>query len=193
MTLADPAVIVVCGWPLSGKSEVASRVGRALGLHVADDDEIAAACVGLPDPDWRSSDERRRRNLNRTAMAYELLHQTVRVHLEIAEPPRSIVVASTYSRPSSWRFLQKALAPHPRARLAVVWLRPVDDTPDRVHELLERRAAAGYRGGCTTAAEYFDVKARFVPPPMPHLMLDTWLRSTPEECARRSLDYILDR
>ncbi|TSC32770.1 AAA family ATPase [Corallococcus sp. Z5C101001] len=184
-------VTVLCGWPLSGKSETAARVGRELGAHVVDVDVLARAGLGLPEEDWWTTDAGRRRNLNRMAMAYELLHQAVRIHLEVAEPKRSLVVVSTYSRPSSWRFLQAVMAPHPEVRFKVLWLRPADDSPEAVRELLGRRAGAGYCGGCTTPAEYFDVKARFVPPPLPHRVVDTWFRHTPEACAQRALDYVL--
>ncbi|RKG97945.1 hypothetical protein D7V97_33670 [Corallococcus sp. CA053C] len=188
----DTHVTVLCGWPLSGKSETAALLGRELGAHVVDIDVLAHAGIGPPEADWWTSDAGRQRNLNRMAMAYELLHQAVRVHLEVAEPKRSLVVVSTYSRPASWKFLEAVLAPHPEVRFKVLWLRPADDSPEAVRELLGRRAAAGYRGGCTTPAEYFDVKARFVPPPSPHRVLDTWFRHTPEACAQRALDYVLE-
>ncbi|GHG62161.1 ATP-binding protein [Comamonas sp. JC664] len=186
-----PTVTVLCGWPLSGKSETAARLGPPLGAHVIDIDVLASAGIGLPEPDWKATEAGRQRNLNRMAMAYELFHQAVRLHLEVAQPPRSLVAVTTYSRPSSWEYLLRVLAPHPRARLKVLWLRPTDDAPEAVQTLLSQRARAGYSGGCTTLDEYLDVKARFVPPPVPHQVIDTWFRHAPQDCATRALEYVL--
>lgn len=184
-----PLILVLCGWPLSGKTSTAVHLQRRLDLHLADVDRIAHAALGPPEADWRATEAGRRRNLNRMAMAYDMLHHAVRVHLEVAEPPRSLLVVSTYSRASSWRYLQQILEPHPRARLEVAWLCPVDDSPETVERLLAQRSDA-YLGACTSAAEYFDVKERFEPPTLPHLRVDSWLRNSAEGCADRVEDYL---
>ncbi|WIG98779.1 hypothetical protein [Myxococcus sp. SDU36] len=185
-------VTVLCGWPLSGKSETAALLGPPLGAHVIDIDVLARAGIGPPEPDWEATEAGRQRNLNRMTMAYELFHQAVRIHLEVARPPRSLVAVTTYSRPSSWEYLLRVLGPHAQTRLKVLWLRPTDDAPEAVQGLLSQRARAGYFGGCTTLEEYLDVKARFVPPPVPHQVIETWFRHSPEACARRALEYVLD-
>lgn len=184
-----PWILVLCGWPLSGKTSTAALLQRQLGVHVADVDRIAQAALGPPEADWRTSEAGRRRNLNRMAMAYDMLHHAVRVHLEVAEPPRSLLVVSTYSRASSWRHLQAVLAPHPEVRLEVAWLAPVGDSPAAVQRLLAQRSR-DYLGACTSAEEYFDVKRRFEPPTVPHLRIDSWFRNSPEACADRIADYL---
>ncbi len=184
-----PLILVLCGWPLSGKTSTAAHLQRRLDVHVADVDRIAHAAVGPPEPDWRATEAGRRRNLNRMAMAYDMLHHAVRVHLEVAEPARSLLVVSTYSRTSSWQYLQQVLAPHPQVRLEIAWLCPVDDSPETVERLLAQRSDA-YLGACTSTAEYFDVKERFEAPTLPHLRVDSWLRNSPQACAGQIADYL---
>ena len=74
--------------------------------------------------------------------------------------------------------------------LSVIWIRPAHDSLENVKRRLTERVEEGYCGGCTTPEEYFNVKARFQAPPVPHLELESWPRNKAEECAEQALEYI---
>ena len=178
-----PLIIIICGWPLSGKSQLATKIHDSTGMHFADIDEISRVCIGMPNS--------RNEIKNRMEMAYELLHQTVRVHLEVASAPQSLIIVATYSRLSSWDFLLKVLKPHyERISIKVIWIRPVDDLYENVNKLLLNRTNAEYYGCCNTVKEYFDIKKRFLPPPIPYVTIYSWFHSSIDECTKNALDYI---
>jgi len=177
------SIIIICGWPLSGKSQLATKIHDLTGIHFADIDEISRVCIGMPNS--------RNEIKNRMEMAYELLHQTVRVHLEVASAPQSLIIVATYSKSSSWDYLFKILKPHDDAiSIKIIWVRPVDDSYENVKKLLLNRIDSEYGGGCNTVKEYFDVKRTFVPPPIFHLIIDSWFRYSIDECANNTLNYI---
>ena len=178
-----PLLIIICGWPLSGKSQLANKIHESTGIHVADIDEISHVCIGMPSS--------RNEIKNRMEMAYELLHHTVRVHLEVASVPQSLIIVATYSRLSSWDFLLKVLKPHYECiSIKVIWIRPVDDLYKNVNKLLLDRAKSKYYGCCDTIKEYFHIKKRFLPPPIPYVTISSWFQSSIDECTEKALNYI---
>jgi predicted kinase len=181
--MTRPLLIIICGWPLSGKTQLATKLHNSTGIHAADIDKISQVCLGIPSV--------RSKILNQMELGYELLHQTVRAHIELASSPKSLIIAATYSRLSSWNFLFKIIKPHyDNISIKVLWVRPVDDSHENVSQLLLNRAHSGYYGTCNTIKEYFDVKRRFVFPPLPYLLIDSWFSCTIAESTCQALDYI---
>ncbi len=184
-------IIIICGWPLSGKTTIAKELQIKTGYHAIDIDEIAHICIGSPQPNWEDTVEGQKKNVNRMRMAYELLHQVLRVHLDFSELNNSLIISATYSSQISWKYLLKTVEPYNSIRLKVIWLSPSEDKKETIAELLSQRKSQ-YSGGCTSINEYFSVKERFTKPPIPFVQIDTWPINNVQFVTKTAMNYIFN-
>ncbi len=198
--LKHPTLIVVCGWPLSGKSSIAKILAERLGIHWVDIDAVRKLCVGIPYPHPDESEELMAKDRLEMKTAYELLIHNADIHLGLLR--RSVIITATFSREAGQedlaRFYWREMSPiaEHRARIKVVQCVPVFTSPEDEREEIERRLSrgfgeGGYVGGVNSWTRYLEVKNRYQKIFLPHLEIDTSHHRTVEECAEEATAYIL--
>lgn len=189
--LPQPTIIVICGWPLSGKTETAKEVQQMLGVHHVDIDEVRWLAIGKPNPHPNASPELMKRDVEEMRGAYLLLNAIADWHLEAG---RSLILTATFSRKNRQGDLTDVMARHLGARLRVIQCIPHHDEPDLVQCLLERRGFGdgAYKGAVNSVERYLEVKNRYQQIDLPHIEIPTWGScNTPKDCADIALRYIL--
>ncbi len=185
--LKKPTIVVICGWPCSGKSAVARELRKSIPMHLIDSDETRQFAVGGFNPNWEATEEARRQNQQEMALCYDIAHRAAATHAKLG---KHLMLTFLYTSPTSWKFLREALSPYPDTALKVIWCYPGFDDESRIRTILEKRVTEGYFGGSQTYEHYCYNKSQFHPPEVPHLKVLTFVQ-TPEECARQALNYIL--
>jgi predicted kinase len=181
-------LVIVCGWPVSGKTTIARRVQTVLDFHRVDIDDVRRVATGLPHPHPNMSEELRRRDVEEMAAAYALLLSIAEWHLEHG---RSLIVTATFSRLSGQHDLQAVINRHPDVLVRIIWCRPENDTREEIEHRLSRPFGdGGYVGGVNSYDRYLEVKQRFQPIELPHLRIDTGPSETVDQSVERALRYI---
>lgn len=186
---SHPALIVVCGWPLSGKNTIAKHIAEALRVHWIDIDDIRILNFGPPDPHPNISEETMEQDRREMKGSYELLYAGVNIVLGMK---RSLIITATFSRASYWEPLLAYLAQYPETALKVIWCRPLKDGDEEIARRLEGRIFGVNSWSSVNSMEHYaEVKNRFEIPPVTHLELDTSPPHSPNECAKQVIAYIL--
>ncbi|MBP6859522.1 MAG: AAA family ATPase [Candidatus Magasanikbacteria bacterium] len=181
-------IVVICGWPVSGKDTLASQISSELGIHWLDIDRIRALHFGLPNPFPDVSEAAM--ELDRVEMkgSYELLYAAVGIGLRVG---KSLIITATFSRSSYWENFQRVLTGCPSVNLRVIWCHPQNDTDQEIADRLSRRHfGVNSVSSVNSLARYHEVKSRYDTPVLPHLELDTSPPHTIEECVRQAIAYL---
>jgi adenylate kinase family enzyme len=184
--LKQPTIVVICGWPCSGKSTVAAVLRKLIPMHLVDSDQARQFSLGGFGPEWETSEETRRQNQEEMALCYDVAHRIAAFH---AKTGRHLMLTYPYTRSTSWKFLTQTIEPYHQTALRVIWCYPGKDDSEFMRNILADRVTEGYSGGSQTYDQYYYGKSQFQPPAVPHKKVLTFLQ-TPEECARQALEYI---
>ncbi len=176
--MKHPTLVVICGWPFSGKTTLAKGLVK-LGqdnkdpVHHIDIDEVRALMVGIPYPHPNESLELMKRDATEMAMAYRLLLAGAHENLDIG---RSLIITATFSRKVGQQMLLDLMAQHPNAELKFIQCVPQGDIEDEVARRMASRGfgEGAYVGGVNSPARYFEVKGRYDPIGLPHIKIGTW-------------------
>ena len=188
MPSASDRLVVVCGWPVSGKTTIAKRLQQALGFHRVDIDDVRLLATGLPNPHPDASLELRQRDADEMAAAYKLLLSITDWHLERTRP---LIITATFSRVSGQRDLKTVIDRHPHMPVRIIWCRPEGDTRAEIGLRLQREFGRDYVGGVNSYDRYLEVKARYESIGLPHMKLDTGPQRSVDESVEMALGYIL--
>lgn len=199
MKLQHPTLIVVCGWPVSGKTTIAKILEERLNadlkdpaipkVHRVDIDEVRRVSIGLPYPHPDESEMLMAKDRLEMGGAYRLLLETADWHLEQG---RSVIVTATFSRNKGGQSrILELLEKHTNTTLKVVQCLPTNDPQEEIERRLARGFGEGYVGGVNSYKRYLEVKNRYEPIELPHIEIDTSPPHTPEECAAEALRHIL--
>jgi len=182
-------LVVVCGWPLSGKGTIASKLSGKTGFpHLDIDENIRLPIFGRPHPRPNESDELMKRDVEEMAASYDLLLHATQIHIDLKRP---LIVSASFSRRKGQDDLIRLTERNPATKLRIIWCHPTDDTAEEIARRLARRSAQGaYSGSVTTPERYQEVKGRFEPITLPHLDLDTSSSAKIESCLDIALQYI---
>ncbi len=166
-------LIVVCGWPFSGKTTLATALRKELGVHHIDIDEVRALIVGIPHPHPNESPELMKRDVQEMAMAYRLLIAGTDENLGVG---RSLIITATFSRKLGQLMLSLLMVKHPDAQLKIIQCVPQDDTDEEVVRRMANRdfGQDTYIGAVNSVERYKEVKERYDPIELPHLKIHTW-------------------
>lgn len=186
--MKQPTLIVVCGWPLSGKTTIAKIVAKRLGIHRIDIDELRHLCIGLPHPHPNTSPELMKKNNLEMGVAYELLLHVADIHLRLG---RSVIIIATFSKMVGQEDLLAVLKNHPEASMRIVWCFPFDDNEEEIKRRLARGFGEGYVGGVNSLERYRETKKGFESIALPHIKIDTSSLVTQHECVTRAIGYII--
>lgn len=168
-------LVFICGWPMSGKTELAQSLSRELGVHHVDIDDVRWLAIGQPHPHPNSLPELAQRDKQEMSGAYRFLFNIIDWHLN---HERTIIATATLSRNQGGQTeVEKIWREHPNARLRVIWCVPENDIPETVAEMMAKRSfgtVGGYKGAVNSPERYFEVKERYQPIELPHLKVQTW-------------------
>lgn len=202
--LTHPTLIVICGWPASGKTTLAEKLRETLTdpeskkIHLADIDQIRRTCLGMPYPHPNESDALMTKDKLEMGGAYVMLQHTIRWHLA---KHRSLIATATFSSRIGQEALLRSYEEHfencmgkneiPMA-LRVVKCVPTSDTQKQVEDLFAKRAfgSEAYVGGVNSPERYFEVKERYHPILLPHRTIRTWPTNDIENEWTEALEYI---
>ena len=181
-------LVVVCGWPMAGKSTVARELSRKLGIHHVDiDDNIRFPIFGTPHPHPNSSPELMQKDREEIASSYELLMNAVDVYLRLS---RSLIITATFSRKIGQEKLKAVCDRYPNSELKVVQCLPKNDDDEEIQKRLSDRVFGKNCFSSVNSSErYNEVKNRFEPILLPHLKIDT---TKPFAfCIKEALEYLV--
>ena len=184
-----PKLIVVLGWPFSGKTSLAEKLRDRLGLHHIDIDEVRWLMVGKPHPRPNESPELMKRDGQEMGMAYRLLIAGAHENLALG---RSLIITATFSRKVGQQNLSDLMAKHEQAQLKIIQCVPAGDTPEEIARRMARRdfGDGGYKGAVNSPERYYEVRDRYEKIELPHLEIRTWGASTIEAEVDEALKYI---
>ena len=75
-------LIVVCGWPVSGKTTIAKILQEKLGVHCLDIDPLRREAFGMPHPHPDSSPELMAKDRQEMGGGYRMLKLATDTNLE---------------------------------------------------------------------------------------------------------------
>ena len=184
-------LMIVCGWPLAGKSTVAREVSENLGIRLLDiDRDIRVPMFGLPHPHPNTSDELTRRDQDEMRGSYELLWHAVEIYIRLN---RHVIACCTLSRQIYQDALASVCLRNPAAKLRIVQCRPQNDGQEEITRRLDspdRKFGTNCFSSVNSHERYEEVKRRYATISLPHLELDTSPPNTLESCVRDALTYI---
>lgn len=171
--IKKPTLIVVCGWPFSGKTTLATALREELGVHHVDIDEVRTLMVGLAHPHPNESQELMKRDGQEMAMSYRLLLAGAHENLAAGRP---LIITATFSRKVGQQMLLELMAKHTDAQLRIIQCVPRGDTDEEVaRRMASRKFGQGaYMGAVNSVERYKEVKARYDRIELPHLEMPTW-------------------
>lgn len=180
-------LIIVCGWPLSGKTEIARLISQTLEIHWIDIDDIRLLNFGKPNPYPNASNYLMEIDKAEMGGAYELLNTSAKLNLQIG---RQLIITATFSRKKYWKNLQQIGNP---ASMKIIWCKPINDS---IEEIKRRLSGRQFGINCWSTVNsierYLEVKTRFENPPPPYLELNTSPPNSVEECVQKAMAYLLD-
>lgn len=185
-----PTLILLCGWAGGGKTAIANRLQKNLGIHCADIDKVRKALMGEP----RNPHPETREELDEEAVAmlanYGFTAHAVDWHLA---NNRSLIVTATFSKEKYWDLFRPVFEKHPHATIKIIQCVPANDTPEETRAMLKKREEEEvYAAGVSTLERYLEVKGRWKEPPFPFHKVTTWgSGNSIEESARQAAEYIL--
>ena len=176
-----PTVYAVGGRPFSGKTSLASRLARRLGIQHTDIDWGPAHCVLPAVENPYSTDEKAAFERARMIVAYWTLHASVTAHVHVG---RSVVISATYTRAEPRSALLKAIG---HANLKFFWCR-IDDTPEEIERRLKSRLENDWIGGCRSVEQYQKLRPQYSDPGFSHHVINTMHGE--EVALRDALQYL---
>jgi len=189
--LKYPILIVVCGWPLSGKDTIARLLQKSLGnIQWRDMDDIRGLLSGLPEPYPEQSPELLNRDRETADMAYRQLFKYIDYKLWVNH---SVIATLTLTRESTRKGLLAVYEKHPKANLKIVRCAPKNDSREEIEKrLASRKFGVNYFGSTNSYERYLERKRSYEPMDnLPHIEIDTSPPHTPDESAEEALRYIL--
>ena len=136
---SNPTIIVVCGWPASGKTTLARQLAADLDLRIIDSDEIRLLALGPVDPNWETSEEGRRQNRREFGLVYDVIHRIAAGHAMLG---RSVIITAPYTSAASWQYLQEAVKEYPETKIRVIWCSPENPSREEIERRLQVRLTA---------------------------------------------------
>lgn len=183
-----PTVVALRGLPLSGKTTLGKALAHELGWAYVDVNAMrqVATTQGRPDEvnPWDNGDTARRESED-MRIAYALMHEAVRINLELG---RSVIISATYSRQTAQKFLLDIVKAHPGAHLKGIMLR-FNDTDD---EIIRRITARGlHEGFCATLEHYkTDRDKRYDYADLWGVLGINTSENTPDACVAQALEFV---
>lgn len=190
--LTGSALIFVCGWPFSGKTLLAEHLRDNLHVHHVDIDELRWLAIGKPYPHPNESPELMKRDGQEMGGAYRFTFNVIDWHLETGRP--LIATATLSSKPHGQEKLRAVYEKYPDARVRIMQCVPENDTTEAVAKMMANRkfGGGGYKGAVNSPERYFEVKGRYNPIELPHIVIPTWGSGwTVVDEVRLATDYIL--
>jgi predicted kinase len=182
-------LIVICGWPLSGKGTVARGVSEALGIrHLDIDENIRRPVFGLPHPHPETSPAIMQQDVQEMLASYKLLLLAADCFLEQRRP---LILTATFSRCIYLEMLTRMMSKHPESRLKIVWCHPTNDSTDEVGRRLETRRHENSASSVNSIERYVEVKSRFEPIQWPHVRIETSPPASEKHSVHEALRYIV--
>jgi len=193
--------VVVCGWPLSGKSTLASRLAETLCTRHLDINLNVRAPIFGP-PKFESYEEFRETDRKEMIGSYEILLHAAEVLLHLR---RSVIVSATFSRKKYQDDLYSFFRRLTQFKiiLRIIWCLPTNDPEDEIMRRIESRRAnedlaiacghSRYTDPVNSVERYLEVKSRYEALDatlLPHLRIDTSAPQTIEDSLRAALTYI---
>lgn len=186
--MKKPALIIICGWALSGKNTIAAGILNNLDIRWIDIDAIRILNFGTPDPHPDVSEEKMKRDQEEMKGSYELLYATIEKNLAMRN---SLLITATFSRARYWDEILEILKQHPTVNYRVISCEPQNDDSEEISTRLQKRQFGVNCWSAVNSIErYREVKERYKSPPFPHLKLDTSPPNTIAECVRKAIAYI---
>lgn len=193
MAQAEPVLIFVCGWPMSGKTELAQHLSLQLGIHYVDIDDLRWMLFGQPNPHPDASPILRARDRQEMSASYRILFDVIDWHLSAS---RSILVTAPLSlKVGGQTEVERLWRKYPNTLLRVVQCLPENDTPEAVACMMAKRSfgtTGGYKGAVNSSQRYFEVKDRYQPIELPHIKVQTWgSTQSIEDGVQMVIEYVL--
>jgi predicted kinase len=186
----SPMLVVVCGWPLSGKTAIAERLSEVLAIPFVDiDKNIRRPMFGQPHP-RPESEELKQIDREEMSACYEILLHIAEVCLRLH---RRLIISATFSRNAGIETIGSISRKYPEADIKVIWCRPKNDTEEEIERrLARRREETDQASSVTTMRRYAEVKERYEDiVGVPHLELDTSPPKTVTQSESEAIRYIL--
>lgn len=181
-----PCLIVVCGWPVSGKSTIAERLSKELKIHWIDIDDIRRIIFGIPHPHPDQSPDLQVRDSQEMAESYRLLMRGVDLHLKYN---RSLIITATFSRKTGQDALRKTYEKYLAAQVKIIQCKPTPLDDAAVEKRINNRGfGEKYVGGVNSLARYHEVKNRYEPIELHHIEIDT--SGNVSQCVETALKFI---
>jgi predicted kinase len=182
--LTQPTLIVVCGLPLSGKTEYSERIGAELGIRAIDiDRDLRMPVLGPPGASGTPLDGKQ------MGAAYALMFCAIEQHLKFGW---SAVFTATFSS-HKWgqTVLDNLFSGYPDFHVRIVWCVLGENTDEEIQRRIDKREAI-YTGPVRSIARFRELEAKYDPIVLSgHLRLDTSPTRPIEECAAEALRYVL--
>jgi len=185
--LVTPTLIVLCGWPVSGKSTLAKRIAEFFGIrHIDIDDTIRTPILGKPAPNDGTSPEVNKHDIQEMSASYDILFATIDAFLKRGF---SLVATATLSskkwgQDRLWALCEQ----HQQAKARIIWCKPELTDEELAARMTER--AKHYTGATSDPKRVRELQGRYEPIVIPHLELNTAPPNTVEESLAQALDYI---
>ena len=182
-------LIVVCGWAVAGKDTIAAALSKRLDIHWLDIDQVRRLNFGEPNPD-PTSEEEMKHDRREMKGAYSLFYTAITENIAMGN---DLIVTATLSRTNYWKdFLQALASAGVSPELRVIWCKPENDSDEEIlRRLAQRKFGVNCWSTVTTLRRYNEIKARFDPPQVEHLTLDTSPPNTIDGCTDKAAEYIL--
>jgi len=119
--LCMQTLIVVCGWPASGKTTIARILEEKLGIHRIDIDPMRKVSFGMPYPHPDSEPDLMKKDDQEMGGSYKMLMNAADINLGWG---RSVIITATFSRKQGQDEVLALMARYPNVNLRVVWCVP---------------------------------------------------------------------
>ena len=181
-------LIVVYGWPLSGKGTVARGISEALDIrHLDIDEHIRRPVFGVPRRHPEVSPVLMQRDTQEMLASYKLLLLAAECFLELHRP---LILSATFSRCSYHAMLARLIGKHPDVQLKLIWCCPTNDSAKEIDRRLEKRRQENGASAVNSIDRYMEVKSRFQSIQLPHIQIDTSPPKAEKDAIGEALRYI---
>lgn len=150
-------LIVLRGLPASGKSTLAEKISKTLGIHWIDVDAVRLIATGMPNPHPKAEDGSLKRDGEEMDISYRMMLAMVDENLKAG---RSIIMTATFSRAMAHDQIQYLLTENPGTELNLIWCNPQGITNDELEKRFNRE---GYLGTTNTVERFRELERDFVP------------------------------
>ncbi len=185
--LKNKTLIIICGVPLSGKTTIANKVSRELGIrHLDVDHDIRFPIFGAPEQDADLSTEGKEQERREMLSAYKVLLAAAEEYLSLG---KSVILTATFSRNIYWLLTQEILAKHPETQLKVIQCQIIDDKEEEIWRRIHERGVHTVN----SPVHYREVRDRYIKLPVDHKIIDTSGSNNLENKISQVLNYVFDK